>query len=140
MNCPQRDCNKTVLIHCAHTTACIMESWICDGENDCWDNSDELKCPKPVVQTCGPDKFMCSNGHCITAEWRCDNEDDCLDATPGNLSSDEQNCTKHCKSNQFKCANSSVCIPNGWQCDGNPGKLKIFKPIKFVIVTFCYRL
>lgn len=137
MNCPKRDCNKTVLIHCAHTTACIMESWICDGENDCWDNSDELNCPKPVVQTCGPDKFMCSNGHCITAEWRCDNEDDCLDATPGNLSSDEQNCTKHCKSNQFKCTNSSVCIPNGWQCDGNPGKNNAFK-LKTILPNLCF--
>lgn len=73
MNCPEpRNCSssKSDLIPCSKTTACILESWKCDGENDCWDNSDEMNCPKSEQPACGPDKFQCANGHCISAEWR----------------------------------------------------------------------
>uniref|UniRef100_A0A336MF06 CSON015005 protein n=1 Tax=Culicoides sonorensis TaxID=179676 RepID=A0A336MF06_CULSO len=71
---------------------------------------DGKRCRPKILTHCAIGQFECSNGGC----------DDCLDATPGQLSSDEQNCTKHCKTNQFKCENTSVCIPSGWQCDGNP--------------------
>uniref|UniRef100_A0A2M4DQQ1 Putative low density lipoprotein-related protein 1 alpha-2-macroglobulin receptor n=1 Tax=Anopheles darlingi TaxID=43151 RepID=A0A2M4DQQ1_ANODA len=111
-------------IKCPNTTACYLPKWRCDGENDCWDNADELDCPT-AIPTCPEDKFLCANGRCIPQTWRCDGEDDCNDAGHGgadhrHISSDEIACVQHCKTNQFKCTNTSECISNSWQCDGTP--------------------
>lgn len=34
----------TFLRRCPHTSPCIHLSWLCDGQNDCLDNSDEENC------------------------------------------------------------------------------------------------
>jgi len=38
--------NSSKLINCVNTTAWILPSWLFDGQNDCWDNSDEQN-PQP---------------------------------------------------------------------------------------------
>ena len=35
---------KEAVVSCNTTSQCILESWICDGVMDCWDNNDENKC------------------------------------------------------------------------------------------------
>ncbi|XP_066588132.1 low-density lipoprotein receptor-related protein 2 isoform X2 [Prorops nasuta] len=88
---------------------CVPQSWVCDGENDCLDNSDEMQnCTKP---TCGSNEFQCKSGRCVPMNFRCDSENDCGDY------SDEAGCTNvTCSSNQFTCENHR-CIPLTWKCD-----------------------
>ncbi|KAK0162271.1 hypothetical protein PV327_008621 [Microctonus hyperodae] len=88
---------------------CVPQSWVCDGDDDCLDNSDEMQnCTKP---TCGPNEFQCQSGKCIGMRFRCDGKNDCDDY------SDEVSCPNvTCSTNQFTCANNR-CIPLSWKCD-----------------------
>lgn len=57
---------------------CIPESWQCDMEDDCGDNSDEDS-SHCASRTCRPGYFKCANGHCIPQSWKCDVDNDCGD-------------------------------------------------------------
>ncbi|XP_069775261.1 basement membrane-specific heparan sulfate proteoglycan core protein isoform X3 [Narcine bancroftii] len=93
---------------------CIPRDYLCDGERDCTDGSDELDCGTP--SPCEPNEFKCKNGRCAVKLWRCDGDNDCGD------NSDEEYCpTKGpgdmCSPEQFVCVSNRQCIPASYQCD-----------------------
>ncbi|XP_041631927.1 very low-density lipoprotein receptor isoform X2 [Drosophila kikkawai] len=99
-----------------HSGDCIPIRFVCDGDADCKDHSDEqVKECKFIEATCSTDQFRCGNGNCIPNKWRCDQEHDCSDG------SDEtpELCMNACPNNEFKCRNVEQCIPRSWLCDGN---------------------
>ncbi|XP_067328853.1 basement membrane-specific heparan sulfate proteoglycan core protein isoform X4 [Anolis sagrei] len=110
-----RPCRKDEAI--CQNKQCIPREYICDGERDCRDGSDELNCGTPTP--CEPNEFKCRNGHCALKLWRCDGDYDCMDG------SDELDCpTKGpgdtCGPGQFVCVSTRNCIPASYQCDEEP--------------------
>ncbi|XP_064423970.1 basement membrane-specific heparan sulfate proteoglycan core protein isoform X9 [Latimeria chalumnae] len=96
---------------------CIQRDYLCDGERDCLDGSDELNCGTP--SPCEPNEFKCQNGRCALKLWRCDGDNDCGDG------SDEDYCpTKGpgdtCAPEQFICVSDHTCIPASYHCDEEP--------------------
>ncbi|PVD30337.1 hypothetical protein C0Q70_09601 [Pomacea canaliculata] len=91
--------------HCKNGK-CVSRSFICDAENDCGDNSDEVDCRG----TCREDQFQCADGiKCISANWECDGDNDCGDK------SDELHCVCNPETH-FACANGG-CIRIEFRCD-----------------------
>ncbi|XP_035777516.1 very low-density lipoprotein receptor-like isoform X6 [Anopheles albimanus] len=95
---------------------CIHISFVCDGEDDCGDASEEKPDVCKVKETaCADDKFRCKNGRCILKRWQCDGEKDCADGSD----EDTEKCLegKTCSGNEVLCSSHDRCIPKTWVCD-----------------------
>lgn len=72
----------------------IVDSFRCDGDNDCQDGEDEMDCEEIIserIRKCEESPIMVRcprTGKCILKAWMCDGDDDCDDF------SDETNCGK----------------------------------------------
>ncbi|XP_031629327.1 low-density lipoprotein receptor-related protein 4 isoform X2 [Contarinia nasturtii] len=110
----KKDCESSDHhVLCPKTFACIAKDFLCDGDNDCGDFSDETHCGAKVK--CEEDQFECDNGLCIQHQWVCDGDNDCQDY------SDEVNCTAKlsCTNDEWMCTDTN-CISASFRCDGEP--------------------
>ncbi|XP_074653685.1 CD320 antigen-like [Tubulanus polymorphus] len=94
---------------------CVSKYKRCDGDTDCKDGSDEMRCTSQLCQG-----FLCNSGDCISSQLYQDGAVDCS----GNLeedeldgrsdcpnSEDERNCKTLSCPGMFKCGQENRCIP-----------------------------
>ena len=106
---------------CIKGAGCVQYDWLCDGDADCadWSDEDTVNCDKfkPKIEACLPTQLTCTNSsQCISADQLCDGTFDCKNG------SDEENCdyvetTNSSKGCDYKCMND-VCLDESQVCDG----------------------
>ncbi|KAJ6216562.1 hypothetical protein RDWZM_007719, partial [Blomia tropicalis] len=102
---------------CYKSNQCILGSYVCDGDNDCYRGEDELNCKTNMRFPCPPTFYSCilSSG-CVTMKHVCDGSKDCLDG------SDEWGCENSRLPVNSVClgffCKSLECINSFQHCDG----------------------
>ncbi|XP_067839507.1 low-density lipoprotein receptor-related protein 2-like [Heptranchias perlo] len=103
-------CPRTFFL-CEDGTECVSFEYMCDGDKDCPDGSDEKDCSQVCDE---PDAFKCLDGtRCVQGQLHCDGIEQCPDG------SDEVDCIKATDTCGFWCDNHQRCIPSQWICDGS---------------------
>uniref|UniRef100_A0A8C4MG86 EGF-like domain-containing protein n=1 Tax=Equus asinus asinus TaxID=83772 RepID=A0A8C4MG86_EQUAS len=101
-------CNLTRQAACGGS--CIPVAWLCNGEQECPDGTDE-QCEE--ICHGHPQAWQCDDGKCISVSWLCDGVGDCLDG------SDEADCERltGCPDQKIQCPGNSQCR-DAWElCD-----------------------
>ncbi|KAK5970554.1 Low-density lipoprotein receptor domain class A, partial [Trichostrongylus colubriformis] len=128
-NCSRSDENPTArsgpagcdpgMVMCADRTACFPKHWICDGEPDCLDGSDESDCAmsvenflaETITELCHPGEHRCGGGSkCIPVNRTCDGTLDCPNGD------DEGPLCNECEVRRTPCEHKCVNTPSGSRC------------------------
>ncbi|KAL4001023.1 hypothetical protein ACER0C_006322 [Sarotherodon galilaeus] len=89
-----------------NTGLCVQKTRLCDGLDDCQDESDEVFCSRPTM-SCGANSPL----HPLLV---CNGETDCTDGV------DELNCTQEttCSAIRYQCKSGSCILKKNAKCDG----------------------
>ncbi|XP_024120448.2 low-density lipoprotein receptor-related protein 2 [Oryzias melastigma] len=97
---------------------CVSQGWVCDGVDDCGDDSDEQLSLCLNITCEMPTRFRCANGYCIYAGLLCNLMDDCGDGSDEKEDLCRDPTRPPCTLEELKCTNG-YCVPLPYVCDHN---------------------